>query len=87
VTAPEQPDEPVRRPAVGEQIRRAVEHHTVVGIAVDVIMDRLHVDRDAALAYLSRVSSTQNRDLEVVASELAESGRLPVSGRGSTGVR
>jgi hypothetical protein len=61
-----------------EALERAIEHRTVIGIALGIIMAGLHVDRDGAFAYLSRVSTTQHRKLYVIAAEVADSGQLPV---------
>jgi AmiR/NasT family two-component response regulator len=49
-----------------EQLATAVEHRTTIGIAMGIVMERLDLDADAAFAYLSRVSSHQNRQLYVI---------------------
>jgi len=60
-----------------EQLTKAVEHRTTIGIAMGILMERLDLDADAAFAYLRRVSSHQNRKLHVIAGEIAASRVLP----------
>ena len=57
--------------------RAALGHRTDIGIALGVVMTRLAIDQDAAFGYLRRVSSVQNRKLHAIASEIAETRRLP----------
>jgi AmiR/NasT family two-component response regulator len=54
------------------QLREAVEHRTVIGKALGILMERFELDDDEAFAYLARCSNEQNRKLYDVAVELVD---------------
>ena len=56
------------------QLKVAVDHRTVIGRAVGILMERYKLDAEAAFATLVRVSSTSNRRLYDLAKELIETG-------------
>lgn len=60
-----------------EQLTLAVEHRTVIGIALGMLMERFDFDRDDAFAYLRRCSQAQNRKLYDIAAEFAQDRQLP----------
>ena len=60
-----------------EQLTEAIEHRTIIGIAMGIAMERLDLDADAAFAYLRGGSSHQNRKIFIIASEIAASRILP----------
>ncbi|MCF6377893.1 GAF and ANTAR domain-containing protein [Nocardioides KLBMP 9356] len=55
----------------------ALQSRTVIGQAEGILMERLGVDVDQALAYLKRVSSQTNTKLVQVASEIVRTRQLP----------
>ncbi len=55
----------------------ALTSRTVIGQAEGIVMERLGVDADQALAYLKRISSHTNTKLVEVALRLVESRELP----------
>lgn len=55
----------------------ALASRTVIGQAEGIVMERLSVDADQALAYLKRVSSHTNTKLVQVAHELVRTRELP----------
>ncbi|KRE95525.1 hypothetical protein ASG76_07760 [Nocardioides sp. Soil774] len=55
----------------------ALASRTVIGQAEGIVMERLTVDADQALAYLKRVSSHTNTKLVQVAHELVRTRQLP----------
>jgi AmiR/NasT family two-component response regulator len=57
------------------QLEVAVEHRTVIGQAVGILIERYHVDADTAFDALTRVSSQTNRKVYDIAQELAATGR------------
>ena len=57
----------------------ALHSRTVIGQAVGIVMERLDLSADRAMAYLKRVSSHHNTKLVAVAMELVESRTLPTS--------
>lgn len=59
------------------QLREAVEHRTVIGIAIGVVMTRLDLDREAAFETLRRTSSQLNRKLYDIAVEVSRTRELP----------
>jgi ANTAR domain len=68
-----------------EQLRVAVEHRTVIGMALGILMERLDLGPDEAFDHLRRASSLQNRKLYDLACVLVETRALPeVSGTGPT---
>lgn len=56
------------------QLEVAVEHRTVIGQAVGILIERYHLDAETALSALKRVSSTTNRKVYDIALELSQSG-------------
>ena len=58
----------------------ALASRTVIGQAEGIVMERLSVDADQALAYLRRVSSHTNTKLVQVAHELVRTRELPEAG-------
>ena len=55
----------------------ALSSRTVIGQAEGIVMERLQVDADQALAYLKRVSSHTNTKLAQVALDLVRTRQLP----------
>ncbi|GAA5119953.1 hypothetical protein GCM10023339_34600 [Alloalcanivorax gelatiniphagus] len=55
------------------QLREGLASRALVGQAVGVVMIRLGVDAEVALAYLRRRSSHENRKLVGIARDVAES--------------
>ena len=64
-----------------EQLTQALEHRTVIGIALGMLMERFEFDQDEAFAYLRRCSQGQNRKLYDLAVEFVETRRLPQASR------
>jgi AmiR/NasT family two-component response regulator len=62
-----------------EQLHHAVENRTIIGQAEGILMERLGIDACQALEYLKRVSSHTNRKVIDIASEIAETRKLPQS--------
>jgi AmiR/NasT family two-component response regulator len=60
-----------------EQLTVAVEHRTVIGIALGILIERFDLSQDEAFDYLRRCSQSQNRKLYDIAVEFAESRELP----------
>lgn len=60
-----------------EQLNRAIETRSVIGQAQGIVMARLDVDAEHALSFLKRLSSTSNRKLVDIATEIATTRRLP----------
>jgi AmiR/NasT family two-component response regulator len=60
-----------------EQLTQAVEHRTVIGIALGMLMERFDFGQEEAFAYLRRCSQGQNRKLYDIALEFTETRRLP----------
>ena len=54
------------------QLEEAVEHRTIIGKALGILMERFGLDDDDAFAYLVRCSNEQNRKLYDIAVELVE---------------
>lgn len=53
-----------------KQLEEAVEHRTVIGKALGILMERFDLDDDDAFAYLVRCSQVQKRKLYAIAVEL-----------------
>lgn len=53
-------------------LQHALESRTTISIALGILMERLGIDRDAAFAYLTRVSATTETKLRDVAATLVE---------------
>lgn len=62
-----------------EQLREAVEHRTVIGQALGILMERFDLDADEAFDHLARCSQEQNRKLYDLAVELVRFRELPTS--------
>jgi AmiR/NasT family two-component response regulator len=60
-----------------EQLTVAVEHRTVIGMALGILMERFDLGPDEAFARLRRVSSLQNRKLYNIACEFVDTRALP----------
>ena len=60
-----------------EQLTEAVEHRTVIGQALGILMERFNFDGDQAFDYLARCSQEQNRKLYAIAVEFVETRELP----------
>ena len=60
-----------------EGMSAALQSRTVIGQAEGILMERLGVDADQALAYLKRVSSHTNTKLVQVAGEIVRTRELP----------
>jgi GAF domain-containing protein len=60
-----------------EGLGLALSSRTVIGQAEGIVMERLQVDADQALAYLKRVSSHTNTKLVQVALDLVRTRQLP----------
>jgi len=70
----------VRREA---QLRTAIGTRTTIGTAIGILMERHALSQESAFAYLVRLSSTENRKVRVLASEIvdqAEGGTAALSG-------
>jgi AmiR/NasT family two-component response regulator len=60
-----------------EQLTQAVEHRTVIGVALGMLMERFGFSQDEAFGYLRRCSQAQNRKLYDIAVEFVETRQLP----------
>lgn len=66
-----------------EQLSTAIGTRTLIGAAVGIIMERYGMNQPAAFSYLTRLASTQNLKVRVVAQELVDSvGTAKASSRG-----
>lgn len=63
----------------------ALSSRTVIGQAEGIIMERLGVDADQALAFLKRISSHANKKLVAVAMDIVETRELPGIAAGGPG--
>jgi hypothetical protein len=65
------------------ELRTAVEHRTVIGIALGMVMAHRGLSRDDAFVYLQGLSSRQERKLYDIARDIAQGRQSvePVSGR------
>jgi AmiR/NasT family two-component response regulator len=66
-----------------EQLTQAVEHRTVIGMALGMLMERFGLDHDGAFARLRRCSQDENRKLYDIAVELTSTRQLPEATRRS----
>jgi AmiR/NasT family two-component response regulator len=66
-----------------EQLTEAVEHRTVIGQALGILMERFDFDADQAFEYLARCSQEQNRKLFEIAVEFVDTRTLPQTSRPS----
>ena len=62
-----------------ETLSVAVERRTGIGMALGIIMERLHLDDEQAFSYLSRCSQVHNRKLYELALEVVQTRELPAS--------
>jgi hypothetical protein len=53
-----------------EQLRTALESNRIIATAIGILIERHHLDREAAFAFLAHDSSHRNIKLHVVAEEL-----------------
>jgi hypothetical protein len=76
--APEDGSEGQHRAALAKiaQLEIAVEHRTVIGQAVGILIERYHLDAKAAFRVLSRVSQDTNRKVYEIANELSDTGQV-----------
>ncbi|WP_091413553.1 ANTAR domain-containing protein [Friedmanniella luteola] len=56
--------------AANQQLRAAVASNRVIGAALGMVMERLHLDREAALAHLIKLSQNSNTRLAAVAEQI-----------------
>ena len=64
-----------------EQLTEAVEHRTVIGQALGILMERFDLGSDEAFDYLARCSQEQNRKLYDLAVELVQTRDVPQAER------
>jgi AmiR/NasT family two-component response regulator len=64
-----------------KQLTEAVEHRTVIGQALGILMERFDFDGEHAFGYLARCSQGQNRKLYDIAVEFVETRELPQTSR------
>ena len=60
-----------------DQLGMAIISRLVIGRAEGILMERLDLTADQAFDYLRRISSTTNRKLVAVASDIARTRTLP----------
>lgn len=60
------------RRRVEDDLNAALSSRTVIGVAMGILMERYGVDRDGAFAYLTRLASTSETKLRLVAEALVE---------------
>ena len=60
-----------------DQLGMAIISRLVIGRAEGILMERLDISADQAFDYLRRISSTTNRKLVAVASDIARTRTLP----------
>ena len=63
------------------QLGEAVEHRTVIGKALGILMERFDLDDDEAFTYLARCSNEQNRKLYDIAVDFVRLRELPQTSR------
>ncbi len=74
----------VRREA---QLRTAIGTRTTIGTAIGILMERHTLSQESAFAYLVRLSSTENRKVRVLASEIVEQAERGTMARNGVDVR
>jgi hypothetical protein len=67
------------------QLEVAVDHRTIIGQAVGILIERYRLDAKTAFEALARVSSQTNRKVVDIARELSETGRSAGFGEPSRG--
>jgi len=61
-----------------EQLHTAIGTRTIIGTAIGILMERYHLNQATAFDHLVRLSSTENRKVRLVASDIvAEAERAP----------
>ena len=66
------------------ELEGALESRTTIGIALGLLMEREHVDKDEAFSMLKTASMTTNRKIRDIAHDLiADANRAAVSPTGS----
>jgi AmiR/NasT family two-component response regulator len=60
-----------------EQLTIAVEHRSIIGMALGILMERHDIGAEAAFLRLRRVSSLHNRKVYDIASEFLKTRVLP----------
>ena len=60
-----------------DQLRRALETRTTIGVAVGIVMERYGLGQDRAFEALSRWSQESNRKLRDLAADLVAGRPLP----------
>ena len=60
-----------------ETLQIAVEHRTTIGVALGMLMERLHLEEDEAFNYLRRCSQAQNKKLYDLAVQVVATRELP----------
>jgi AmiR/NasT family two-component response regulator len=63
-----------------EQLRTAMDSHTVVGQATGILMERHRLSAEEAFAVLSRASQDSNTRLREVARRIVAAGSVPRAG-------
>jgi GAF domain-containing protein len=62
---------------VEEQLQTAIGTRTMIGTAIGILMERYSLSQASAFDYLVRRSSTENRKLRLVASDIVHAAELP----------
>jgi AmiR/NasT family two-component response regulator len=70
-------DKQRRSEEVHEQFSAAVSHHTTIGNALGMLMERYGIDHDAAFARLRDAASVRERSVYDVAVDLVANGLWP----------
>ncbi len=60
-----------------DHLRVALDRRTIVGQAQGMLMERLGIDADQAIAYLKRMSNHRNRKLFAIAEDIVRTRELP----------
>lgn len=60
-------------------LRLGMEHRTVIGQAVGVVMERFGIGTDEAFAFLVRCSNSSQSKVHDVAAQIVETGEIPQS--------
>jgi GAF domain-containing protein len=59
-----------------ENLHKALESRTVIGVALGMVMERYGLSRDSAFAFLTRLASTRETKLREVAAEIVASAEI-----------
>lgn len=76
---PERDEELERARAEVAELQEALRSSRTIGTAIGIIMERYQLDAEAAVGFLKRVSSEQNRKLRDLAAGLVETRHLPTN--------